>query len=723
MKRLFFPLCVATPVPTQTGIRFLHPRTQYDVNNYVDEIWAILAECNGYQSIDDIVKKLKRFDEKILRGVIEELKGIGVLIESREIAMHFHQFSNNPMLYSHNMSHQDVLEYTRQPRLPIFAGEQFALPATTTQLNKMHATRKSTRNFTKEQLALDELSNILVSSYMPDGSATPSAGGLYPLKLYVIVTQPGVMPRGYYEYDPTHRSLNLYNNSFDKEVVEFALNSDDLLYGAGAVLVIAADLGRHLGKYSNRGYRYTLLEAGHAAQNVQLACAELGLGCLEYGGFQDDVLSHELQLDQAAVTPLVVIAVGRKSNDDYEDSQSTLLMLRDELVGPKKPVRYVNITGGDQIAKGDSFFAASALHAPNPQQNARRSYQQRFVGGTGSSSNMAQIKAIAEAYERYTSGSLRVDLVASAKELNVRWLDPRRVAPLTAEQLAAYKKLQAFSESTPYEWVKGISLRNGEPVFVPIDLAFFPVFQEDLGRKPLHAGNSSGVAAYSGIEEAQRRALLEAIERDALMHSWFTRVPPVQISHERLPLHWKRRAAYWQEQGREVYVLDISRHGVSVTQVAIVSREAYPSFVNGASASGNSFEESVAKAFHEAELVLLHMLKSPKTTPINPERVFNPMDHARLYAHPVHFDNLDWVWSGKQVDVVPQVTESVESLYQTLDAVSIRLSPEHAPLQVVRVLSEQLVPINFGYGSEYFSHPSLKGKVHPDSLKLPHFFA
>ncbi|HWV47139.1 MAG TPA: YcaO-like family protein [Nitrospira sp.] len=723
MKQLFFPLCVATPVPTQSGIRFLHSRTQYDIDNYVDEIWAVLAECNGYQSIDGIVKKLKQFDDEILRGIIEELTSIGVLIESREIALHFHQFSNNPMLYSYNMSHEDVLEYTGRPRLPIFTGEQFSLSEPSTQLSRLQTARKSTRNFNKEQVSLDELSNVLVSTYAPDSAATPSGGGLYPLKLYMIVTQQGTMPMGYYEYDPLNRSLNLYNDSFDKEVVEFALNSDDLLYGAGAVLVIAADLKRHLGKYSNRGYRYTLLEAGHAAQNVQLACAELDLGCLEYGGFQDEVLSKELQLSEIGVTPLIVLALGHKSSDDYEDSQATLQVLRDELVGPKKPVRYVNITGGDQVAKGDSFFAASALHAPNPQQNARRSYEQRFVGGTGSSSNMAQIKAIAEAYERYASGSLRIDLIASTRTLDSRWLDPRKVAPLTVEQLKAYKKLQAFSESAFYEWVRGVSLANAEPVLLPIDLAFFPVFQEDLGRKPLHAGNSSGVAAYSNLEEAQRRALLEAIERDALMHSWFTRVPPVQISHDRLPLHWRRRAEYWQEQGREVYVLDISRHGVSVTQVAIVSREAYPSFVNGASASGNSFEESVAKAFHEAELVLLHMLKSPKTTPIDPERVFNPMDHARLYAHPAHLDNLEWVWSGQQTNVIPKVTQSVKSLYQTLDVVSVRLSPENAPLHVVRVLSEKLVPINFGYGSEYYSHPSLEGRVHPDSLKLPHFFA
>lgn len=723
MQEHFFPLCVVTPVPTKTGIRFLHPRTQYDIDNYTDEIWAFIAECNGYQTVESIIKKLGQFDATILLGIFEELKSIEVLIESREYAKYFHKFSINPMFYSHNMSFDDIAEYTRQPRLPIFEGVAFELPIEDTQLKRIAFARKSTRNFSKTQLTLNELGKILSSSYIPESSATPSAGGLYPLKLYVIVPQPGQMPTGYYEYDPMGQTLNLFNDQFDRELIEFAFNSDDLLFGAGALLVIAADLRRHMGKYSSRGYRYTLIEAGHAAQNVQLITQELGLGCLEYGGFQDDVLAEELGLVEAGVTPLITIALGHKSNVANDDSQSFLMQLQDELVGPTKPVRYVNITGGGQTAKGDSFFAASALHKPNLQQNARKSYEQRFVGGTGSSSNMALIKAIAEAYERYASGIVRVNLRSRADQIESRWLDPRKIAPLTRDQLKAYKQLQPFNENAEYEWVKGESLKDGSPVYVPVDLAFFPVFSQSLGRKPLHAGNSSGVAAFSTIEEAQRRALLEAIERDALMRSWFDRIPPKQIAHARLPFHWRRRAEYWQARGREVYVLDLSEYGVSVTQVAIVSQETYPFFVNGASASGRSFEESVSKAFHEAELVLLHMLKSPKTTPISPKVVFNPMDHARLYAHPDHFDNLEWIWQGEVSHEVPTVTKSIEVLYSELDVVSVRLSPEDAPLSVVRVLSEKLVPINFGYGSEYYTHPALEGRVHPDSLKLPHFFA
>jgi hypothetical protein len=60
-------------------------------------------------------------------------------------------------------------------------------------------------------------------------------------------------------------------------------------------------------------------------------------------------------------------------------------------------------------------------------------------------------------------------------------------------------------------------------------------------------------------------------------------------------------------------------------------------------------------------------------------------------------------------------------------SVVVDLTPEGVTggLQVVRVLSEKLIPINFGYGSEHRGHPRMAmvgcswGEEYPS---IPHFF-
>lgn len=62
-------------------------------------------------------------------------------------------------------------------------------------------------------------------------------------------------------------------------------------------------------------------------------------------------------------------------------------------------------------------------------------------------------------------------------------------------------------------------------------------------------------------------------------------------------------------------------------------------------------------------------------------------------------------------------------LMDALKIVVVDLSENDSGLTVVRVFSPKLVPINFGFYSAHYTHPSLNGKVHPDSLKMPHYFA
>ncbi len=76
-----------------------------------------------------------------------------------------------------------------------------------------------------------------------------------------------------------------------------------------AVLAIAAVPERTAAKYGDRGRRYVDMETGHAAQNVYLQAAALGLGTVTVGAFDDAEVARLLGLG-AAEEPLYLMPVG-----------------------------------------------------------------------------------------------------------------------------------------------------------------------------------------------------------------------------------------------------------------------------------------------------------------------------------------------------------------------------------------------------------------------------
>jgi len=75
--------------------------------------------------------------------------------------------------------------------------------------------------------------------------------------------------------------------------------------------VICAVYERVAARYGEeRGARYVILEAGHAAQNILLQAAALGLGAVPVGAFDDEGVRRLLELrDDHA--PLYLLTVGR----------------------------------------------------------------------------------------------------------------------------------------------------------------------------------------------------------------------------------------------------------------------------------------------------------------------------------------------------------------------------------------------------------------------------
>ena len=134
-----------------------------------------------------------------------------------------------------------------------------------------------------------------------ENRTVPSAGKRYPLELYVLLFRevPGCRP-GVYHYGVKDHSLEpvLLGEIPPEEIALFS-PQQKWLHGTAGMICITGVFGRTVNKYGSRGYRYTLLEAGHAAQNILLAGTEKGMHFIPIGGVEEAEIEKKLGLNSS----------------------------------------------------------------------------------------------------------------------------------------------------------------------------------------------------------------------------------------------------------------------------------------------------------------------------------------------------------------------------------------------------------------------------------------
>ncbi|MBS3050735.1 MAG: SagB/ThcOx family dehydrogenase [Candidatus Aenigmarchaeota archaeon] len=186
--------------------------------------------------------------------------------------------------------------------------------------------RHSERSFADIPVSLDELSRILFTCRIvdrvrdPEKRTYPSAGARFPIEIYPIVFNVDGLERGAYHYDmPRHRLEILLEQDLRDRETEIV---SPYLSNTAAALVLTAVLARSEVKYGNKAYPYSLIEAGHIGQNIQLACAKYDIGCCPIGGFVNDAVSEILDLTEDEI-PLYVFGTGKSKLDDDEATRDS----------------------------------------------------------------------------------------------------------------------------------------------------------------------------------------------------------------------------------------------------------------------------------------------------------------------------------------------------------------------------------------------------------------
>ena len=177
--------------------------------------------------------------------------------------------------------------------------------------------RKSIRDFRQKPISKEQLSYLLWASTgiqrIEDGyeyRTAPSAGALYPIETYLIVNDVRELEAGVYHYSiKAHQLEQLKQGEFRQEIAAAALGQG-MCATAAAVFVWSAVFARCKWKYSQRGYRYIYLEAGHIAENLALAAVSLNLGSCEVGALYDDQVNAILGIDGREESVLCMAVVG-----------------------------------------------------------------------------------------------------------------------------------------------------------------------------------------------------------------------------------------------------------------------------------------------------------------------------------------------------------------------------------------------------------------------------
>lgn len=172
--------------------------------------------------------------------------------------------------------------------------------------------RRSIRSYKNTTLTLQKVAQLLWAAQgitsKNEFRTAPSAGALYPLEIYLVAGNIEKLSPGIYHYIPTKHTLQkLTEGDARIQLAKSTPGQESVKFGA-ADIVITAVFSRTTKKYGNRGSRFVLMEAGHAAQNIYLEAVSLNLGTVSIGAFDDNQIKNILNLKEEE--PLYILPIG-----------------------------------------------------------------------------------------------------------------------------------------------------------------------------------------------------------------------------------------------------------------------------------------------------------------------------------------------------------------------------------------------------------------------------
>jgi SagB-type dehydrogenase family enzyme len=170
-------------------------------------------------------------------------------------------------------------------------------------------------------LTLAGLSRLIYATYgvtglIPQASkptylrAAPSAGGLYPAEIYLVVRDFAGLPPGLYGYHPLqHALVLLWEDDGAHTALTQACYGHAQVAAAPLTMIVSGVFERSRWRYRERAYRRVLLDTGHLLANALLVGPELGLRVGLTAAFCDERLNALLRCETDEEGALAVLPI------------------------------------------------------------------------------------------------------------------------------------------------------------------------------------------------------------------------------------------------------------------------------------------------------------------------------------------------------------------------------------------------------------------------------
>ena len=168
--------------------------------------------------------------------------------------------------------------------------------------------RRNIHQFTAESLRINQIGQLCWAAQgITDPNrglrAAPSVGDLYPMQLYVVLTD------GLYLYSPRDHALEKKISGDVRPMLSAASFGQRVVQNSPCVFIISGSVIKLEARYRGRGEKFAYLEAGHIAQNIYLQAVSLGLGSVPVGTFEPKSVAATCKLPEN-LEPLYLVAVG-----------------------------------------------------------------------------------------------------------------------------------------------------------------------------------------------------------------------------------------------------------------------------------------------------------------------------------------------------------------------------------------------------------------------------
>jgi ribosomal protein S12 methylthiotransferase accessory factor len=338
----------------------------------------------------------------------------------------------------------------------------------------------------------------------------------------------------------------------------------------------------------------------------------------------------------------------------------------------------------------------------------------------------SELTAILEGLERYCGlapRGKRTVIRDSFRNLADQALDPVKVGLHTEEQYARPGfPLKPFDPDRPIDWVWGYSFLQERPILVPEPLAYYSL---GCGHGFVYE-TSNGCALGGSLEEAIFYGILEVVERDSFLMTWYAQLPlprlePYSANDQELRLMIERLRAV---AGYDLYLFNATmEHGIpSVWTLAKNRKQKGVNLVCAAGAHPDPVR-AVKSSLHEVAAMLLTLdekLEANREKYVrmlhDPSLVEKMEDHSMLYSLPEAEERLHFLLDEnrplrtfdeefKRKTGHADLTDDLKDILQAfrrlnLDVIVVdQTTPEilRNGLHCVKVLIPGMLPMTFGH--------------------------